>query len=218
MEQIGDKMPLFNKIRDKKHIIWDWNGTILNDVDHAVDTMNGLLSESNLNLIDKEKYKTLFEFPVKKYYDKLGFDYNLRSFENLCHDFVDRFMAGFSSCDPFGHIKDVLQQTKKVGKIQSVLSATDQENLENMVEHFDFNKLFDFVYGIDNKLAGSKTYRGKQLIDEANISLADTVLIGDTLHDLEVGEELGIDVILVPHGHQCEQILKSKHQNVVRIF
>ncbi|MCB0413541.1 MAG: hypothetical protein KDD50_04370, partial [Bdellovibrionales bacterium] len=77
-------------ISDKKHILWDWNGTLLNDVDHAVNVMNSILCEHRLAPIDKKMYRQIFDFPVIKYYQKLGFDFNKESFESLCHKFVDR--------------------------------------------------------------------------------------------------------------------------------
>lgn len=211
-------MPLLKELINKKHIIWDWNGTILNDVQYAVETINTLLHNHNLKTVSLNEYKTLFEFPIRKYYDKLGFDYSKKSFEDLCDEFVATFMSDFSSCLPFKKIEEVLLHLKKLGKTQSVLSASDQENLDKMIHHFDFLDYFDFVYGIDNKYADSKIGRGKELISHAPFLKAETVLIGDTIHDLEVGEELGIDVILITHGHQCEKILLSRHHKVVNLF
>jgi len=211
-------MPLINNIKDKKHIIWDWNGTILNDVQLCVDTMNTLLSDQNLPLISIADYKNLFEFPVRNYYDKLGFDYNKRSFEDLAHDFIDAFMIGVEKCQPFQRIHEILVEVKTAGKKQSILSATDQENLEKLILHFGYADLFDSVFGIDNKFADSKTERGKELIKESTHEKQDIIMIGDTLHDLEVAEKLGIDVVLVTHGHQCQSILNAKHHAVVDLF
>ena len=53
-------------IQGKKHIIWDWNGTLLNDVDHAVNVINSILIEHKIELIDKRKYRQIFDFPVQK--------------------------------------------------------------------------------------------------------------------------------------------------------
>lgn len=66
---------LHQALKGKDHIIWDWNGTILNDVDHAVAMMNTLLVEHNLPLIDREYYREIFDFPVLHYYQKLGFNF-----------------------------------------------------------------------------------------------------------------------------------------------
>jgi len=59
-------MRLLTEIQHKKHVVWDWNGTILDDVQHAVNTMNVLLDGHDLPLIDIVTYRQIFEFPVKK--------------------------------------------------------------------------------------------------------------------------------------------------------
>lgn len=46
-----------------KHIIWDWNGTLFDDVDICVDNINWLLKKYNLPEITKEKYREIFTFP-----------------------------------------------------------------------------------------------------------------------------------------------------------
>ena len=50
-----------------KHIVWDWNGTLVNDAWLFVELMNEELKQRNLSLIDIEKYKEHFTFPVKQY-------------------------------------------------------------------------------------------------------------------------------------------------------
>jgi len=68
---------------DNFTIIWDWNGTLLDDVDICIDTINALLSKYKKKPISKESYKSLFTFPVQNYYSKLGFDLSLESFKKI---------------------------------------------------------------------------------------------------------------------------------------
>lgn len=204
-------------IQGKKHIIWDWNGTLLNDVDHAVNVINSILIEHKIELIDKRKYRQIFDFPVVKYYEALGFDFSKESFENLCHKFVDRFMAGVPQLPLISESRSVLLQLHKEGLDQSILSATDQANLESMISHFELNSIFKYVFGIDNKMASSKIDRGHELINISKIHKDKTVIIGDTLHDLDVANSLGIDAVLISHGHQCHTRLKPKHNKVIEV-
>jgi len=210
-------MPLTGAIATKEHIIWDWNGTILDDVQYCVDTINPLLQQHQLNPISVDRYKQLFEFPIRNYYDRLGFDYAKQSFEDLCHDFVDRYMAGVHCCEPYEAIEGLLAAVKSKGKTQSLLSLTDQCNLEMMVQRFQYAEYFDFVYGLDNKLAASKLSRGQELIARADISRDNTLMIGDTLHDLEVAQALGVDVVLLSHGHQSHARLTAQHHRVLSL-
>ena len=56
-------------------IIWDWNGTLLNDLDLSVSTINTLLYKRELPLLKNDTYKEVFSFPVKDYYQAVGFDF-----------------------------------------------------------------------------------------------------------------------------------------------
>ena len=64
---------------DMKSVIWDFNGTILDDVELATGSMNELLRRRNLPPIDKATHRRVFRFPVSDYYRSLGFDINIES-------------------------------------------------------------------------------------------------------------------------------------------
>ena len=61
-------------------IIWDWNGTLVDDAPVFINIMNFFLSQRNLPLITLEDYRRSFVFPVKNYYKNLGFDFSKESF------------------------------------------------------------------------------------------------------------------------------------------
>jgi phosphoglycolate phosphatase len=206
---------LFSQLAKFDHVIWDWNGTLLNDIDHAVKTVNRLLEKRSLPLLTEESYKENFHFPIRSYYNRLGFDLEEESFEELCEEFVGYFMEGVLDCPLVPGAFDLLKSIKASGKKQSILSASDQENLDHMIRHFSLHDHVDHVFGIADKFAASKLYRGEELLAVANVEKSKTVLIGDTDHDLEVGTALGINVILVSHGHQNSYKLRKLHPHVV---
>jgi phosphoglycolate phosphatase len=206
---------LFDFLRDKDHVIWDWNGTLLDDVGHAVATMNTLLAPRGLPPLDLGRYRQTFGFPLRGYYEACGFDLRAEPLPELCEAFVERFMAGVYDCPLVPGSRELLHAVKRAGKTQSVLSATDQENLENMVSGFQLETVFDFVFGIGDKLASSKVYRGHELLSASGVDRTRTVLVGDTDHDLEVGRALGVPVVLVAHGHQSPARLRSIHDTVL---
>jgi phosphoglycolate phosphatase len=74
-----------------KLIIWDWNGTLLNDVSVCVEAMNEMLSERNLTILNDSTYRNVFTFPVKNYYQKLGFDFDQEPFEIPAMQFMDLY-------------------------------------------------------------------------------------------------------------------------------
>ncbi len=205
-------------IQGKSHVIWDWNGTLLADIEHAVRVVNILLKEQGLKPTDVDGYKKVFGFPVIDYYKRLGFDTSPKNFAVLCERFNTLFYDGLHRLELWPGAREVLRQVKRAGKTQSVLSATEQNMLNASVIRFDVAHLFDHVMGIADKLATSKLEFGRKLLKQANIPAEQCVLIGDTDHDLEVANELGIDMILVEHGHQCVTRLREIHHTVIKVL
>ena len=74
-----------------KHIIWDWNGTLLDDAWLCREIMNEQLDEQNLPQISMQHYADIFRFPVKDYYKAVGFDFEKTSFETLSDAFIEQY-------------------------------------------------------------------------------------------------------------------------------
>ena len=69
-------------------IIWDWNGTLLNDVHIALSTMNSLLIKYNLPILTENRYRDIFQFPVENYYIYAGFSFEKIPFQQLADQFI----------------------------------------------------------------------------------------------------------------------------------
>ncbi len=193
---------LLAELAHKRHIIWDWNGTLLDDLEHNVATMNWLLAAEGLPAITTDHHRQHFGFPVRDYYAKLGFETSDDIFPSLCERFNHRFHTGLDRCQLTLGAKEIVHQLHHSGKRQSILSATKQATLERSVDAFGIRQYFSHVVGIEDDQAASKLERARLLLHASDIHADDTVIIGDTDHDLEVGNALGVDVILVDHGHQ----------------
>ena len=58
-----------------KHIVWDWNGTLLDDRWLTIAVMNRLLARRNMDELTEDRYLQLFTFPGIDYNRRLGFDF-----------------------------------------------------------------------------------------------------------------------------------------------
>lgn len=196
-------------IEKAKGIIWDWNGTLLNDTQLCVNTMNGLLQKRNLNLLTETAYKEVFSFPVKSYYQKIGFDFTIEPFEIPALEFIDIYNAKVHECDLQPDAFQILKYFNSLDISQFVLSAMEQNALEACLKNSGIDHFFRVVSGLDNHFAASKTENGKRLISENGLDPSELVLIGDTVHDYEVASELGCNCILIADGHQSKQVLQK---------
>ena len=196
------------------HIIWDWNGTLLDDVDLCIDVIGRLLAIQDIPLPSRDEYREIFGFPVQGYYEQLGFDFERTTFEVL----ADKYIADYDSRAHTAPLHDaaigVLKALDTLGKHQSILSAAREAHVVEMVAHFGLQDYFADIYGIPDHHARSKRARGLELIEAAHIPPERTSMIGDTDHDHEVGVAMGVDVLLVAHGHQSEARLRAVHDKV----
>ncbi len=203
------------KLRNYKHVIWDWNGTILNDAELSLELINGLLKERNKKVLTLDEYKKVFTIPVKNYYSALGFDFEKESFEIVGKKWMDEYERRKFECNIYNGITDVLEKIKQLQIGQSILSAYSQHTLEEMANHFGLTKYFEHIVGLDNIYAAGKLHLGQMLIKKLGNGKGETLMIGDTLHDYEVAQEIGADCILLSCGHQDKERLLATECKVI---
>jgi phosphoglycolate phosphatase len=197
-------------------IIWDWNGTLLDDSWLAVEIMDKMLKSRNMPGLSIERYQELFDFPVKDYYANLGFDFNVESFEMVGTEFIEKYDARRFECKLRFKAIDLLKNIKESSLRQFVLSARNHKQLDEELDFHQIHKYFNHFSGLSDNYANGKLQLGMQLIKLQNIDVAKTLMIGDTLHDFEVAQALGIDCILLEGGHQSENRLKAVNVKIVR--
>lgn len=194
-----------------QHIIWDWNGTLLNDTWLCVEVLNDLLAKRNRPILEPDEYRKEFGFPVIQFYDYLGFDVDVDSFESVSRAFVDAYEARWlQECHLHPDAEWVLSTLSEGGLSHSVLSAAKQETLEDGIAHYGIGSHFKAIIGTDNIHALGKIEQGRAWMAQLDWPPEAVVLVGDTLHDLEVAEAIGCDCILMTHGHHCPSRLGDR--------
>lgn len=194
-------------ITNKKIIIWDWNGTLLNDADLCVRCMNNVLEKRRIPKIDVAQYRELFTFPVKDYYEAIGFDFEEEDFEVPAMEFIEQYYSNLNIANLHNGVKDVLLFFKRLGLEQYVLSAMEHSNLITSLTDKGIIDFFDDISGINDHYAHSKLEMGRDLMKKLGAYSSEILLIGDTIHDFEVATGLGVDCILISNGHQNQKRL-----------
>ena len=190
------------------HIIFDWNGTLLSDVQVVLNILNSNLARHSLPAISYEAFRDRFRFPIKEYYKELGMeDQHYDSFNQHYHRLYNET---YKSAELYDGALDLLSELSKQGKVVSILSASEEGHLREAVDHFGVSQHVDHIYGLSNFVALGKAARGLELMAHvSSVPQEQTIIIGDTLYDAEVGKTLGIDVLLLADGHQSMKQLAA---------
>lgn len=202
-------------IKKYKHIIWDWNGTLLDDLWLGVEVLNIMLQRRRLSKVTTDEYLDIFDFPVIDYYSKVGFNFAKESFEDIAAEYVELYYGKVNECNLRVGISKTLEYIDIRGVKQIVLSATEDKALKKVVRKFGINHHFAEIRGIKNHYAESKVDLGKNLLRDLNIDASEVLLIGDTTHDLKVANEIGAKCILITGGHQSYRKLASSNADII---
>lgn len=198
-----------NKI-NAKHIVFDFNGTLIDDIDICLFLLNKMLKEKGRDgNIEKGRYLSIFTFPIIDYYESAGFKFPEDDFPQLAKEFDIDYRNGFNDLKLFDDVVEVLDFFKKKNKKLIVLSATKQSSLDEELKQKGIYDFFDAVIGIKDIYGRSKVEEAIAFFSSKNINMNDVVFIGDTLHDNEVAERLQGHSILVARGHQSKERLQA---------
>jgi len=185
-----------------KHIIWDWNGTLIDDNWLCVEVLNALLKKYHKPPTTFETYRRQFGFPIADYYEGLGFDFSVESYDEVADEYIAHYTGRQRECRLHAGIPQVLVACADRGFAQSVLSAYHQDLLRAVITDFGIAGHFAHLSGRQDHYAGSKIDAGQTLLRRLSCDPREAVLIGDTTHDHEVSRALGCDCLLLGYGHQ----------------
>ena len=190
------------------HLMWDFNGTIFDDAEAGIKSVNKMLCERGLAPIpSKERYQEIFDFPIEDYYRSLGFDFDKEPYEVLAPIWVDLYNMNAENAGVCEGVKETMEEVKALGIEQSVLSACEFGMLTRYLKKLGVDGYLTEVMGLDNIHARSKLALAHEWIK--NNPGARVLMIGDTTHDFETAEALGADCVLYAGGHQSRAKLEK---------
>lgn len=193
---------------DHKIIVWDFNGTIVDDVAAGIASVDPLLAARGLKKIASiDEYKAAFRFPIREYYAELGFDLESEPYEKIAHEWVDNYKHLEPSIGLVDGVLELIEHFFALGIEQVILSASESSMLSQKLEALGIRKYFSELISLDNIYAHSKLEVAREYFKRKNKS--ECIMIGDTLHDAEVAREVGVDVVLVACGHHDRKRLEQ---------
>ncbi len=183
------------------HIIWDFNGTVLADMQAGILAVNEMLRARGLPVIaDVESYRRVFRFPVEQYYRDLGFDFEKEDYKTVLAPLWVSLYNKYSRNSPlFRGVRELSGALRAAGVHQSILSASEKAMMEGQLRERDALELFDEIWGNNSIHAYGKNALAAAW--RAAHPHAHALVLGDTTHDFEVAKEMGADCVLVAAGH-----------------
>jgi phosphoglycolate phosphatase len=192
-----------------KHIIWDWNGTLIDDVSLCVHILNSVLTDHGKEKISINQYRKTFFFPVSKFYESLSLPCSGEEYERLAQNYIKKYREEYQGCFLHDHAFETIKCLEMLGVSQSIFSAGMQSDLEEFVNFYGLMEFMTVVDGANNIYAKGKGDRVHDHFIKVSHHADQVLFVGDTLHDAEVATSVGCNALLFEKGHFCEERLRN---------
>ena len=215
--------PLVYKMK-YTHVIWDFNGTVLRDMEVGIRATNEMLEKRALKRLEGlEEYRAVFGFPVEDYYRRIGLDPEREDFKTvLAPEWVALYNKYSKDAPLYGGVAPLCEFLRENGARQSILSASERAMMCDQLKERGALGWFDEIWGMDSihaygKMALADAWREAHEGERA-------LLLGDTVHDFDVAQRIGADCILIADGHHSFARLSAcgvpvlRDLNAVRAF
>ena len=184
-------------------VLWDWNGTLLDDVALCVDALNRLLRIYHYpQQYSLTQYREILASRLKIIiFAQVRFSKN--SYKELADDYMQDYLARAGACPLAESAVPALSLLKGAGVQQVILSASNLPVLEQQVTERGVRPYFDRLLGLDNIYARSKVEVGLAYLTELKqrgAVPAQAIMIGDSVHDLRLPRRWACGVCCKPLG------------------
>lgn len=200
-----------------RSIIWDWNGTLLDDVQYTYSIVNEMLVKRGKPALSYEQYKNVFSFPIREYYKKIGFEFkNDEEYYSIVEEFNCLYERNIQICKLQQDAISVMSFFQVQGYSQFLLSGLNHKDLIKAVNRFKIAKYFEEIVGSKSSDANDKVLNCKKMFRRNKIKHEDAIFIGDTTADYDLAAVMGCRCILTSNGHQTRSILGVKETRIIK--
>lgn len=194
------------------HIIWDWNGTLLNDISASLASVNDMLALRGKPPIDIDYYRDCIGVPIVKFYEKV-FDLENEDYSVIIKQYNNGYLFHLDSCGLTDGAVDMLDYFAEKGIKQAIVSSSNNEQLQVNVKKYGIYDRFDAVLGAADYYAGSKIERAVEYLKASGAGRV--LVVGDLEHDAEMAAQLGADCVLLTSGHENRERLYAANAKVI---
>lgn len=185
-------------------VVWDFNGTLIDDVNASLEAVNDMLTRRNQPVIDLDRYYKEIDIPIWNFYKNVFLANTITP-----EDAMVEYDRGYEEHLPLKPIMEgavsVLEHFRNMGKRQIVVSASNVQKVKSRLSCLGILNFFDAVLAHSDFNAGDKTYLARRYFSDNGIRPSEAVIIGDSIFDFKMASELGCDCILNTKGHQSRR-------------
>jgi phosphoglycolate phosphatase-like HAD superfamily hydrolase len=193
------------------HVVWDWNGTLLDDNHAVLAAVNGVCAGFGRAGLTWPEWQAAYARPMRLSYEQvLGRALDDMEWANVDKVYHERYEEVLHTCALATGLPDLLRTVAESGRTQSLLSMWFHSRLTPTVDGFGLTQYFTRVDGLPGEIGGgSKADSLVQHLAAQDLDPAKVVLIGDVVDDANAARAAGTECVLVTTGAMTRAALAA---------
>ncbi len=184
-----------------KNIIFDWSGTISNDLIPVYTAVRRVFERLGMKSLTLEEYKREYVLPYMDLYHKFNPLADKAVVDRLFLEEIQKTVPP----RPFPEASETLYRLHKQRRWLAVLSSHPQKKLNLELVEYGMAEYLSLVEGS----AHDKIQAIAEMIKRNSIDPCQTAYVGDTLYDMVAGQAAGVRTVFVSWGYHPEEKLSE---------
>lgn len=200
-----------------KIILLDFDGTIADTQQLITNTMLEVIDKLGLEKRTREQCASMIGLPLKQsFYDLIPMD---EAVADKCVALYDKVFHqnNVPGVVPlFPNVLDTLYQLHQQGYILTIASSRSKFSLLQFVETFNLKDIISFVVS-SNDVTHGKPHPEPALmtLEHFNIDPTESLVVGDTTYDIEMGQNAGSHTCGVTYGNGTQSQMENIHTDYI---
>lgn len=192
------------------YVIWDWSGTLIDDVALSLGAVNRMLEVRGLEALSTDRYRELYTFPMDGLFRSLGLfpeGGQPEAFTALVDEYVEGYTRRAMRFNLRPGAREALERMKEAGHDQVLITSSRNSVLRKQVYRSRLGGYFESVLGTWSSLPANTCTVARMYLTSRGIGGGGAVFVGDTTGVADTAREIGSRCVLVSGGHESRRRL-----------
>lgn len=191
-----------------RNVIFDWSGTLVDDLPAVWQASNHVLREAGVKEMTLEEFRSEFSLPFTRFYNRHVPHVSLAQLETWFHA---AFRGVQDSVVPLPHARAFLEFCRARGLRTFLLSTVHPDHFAVQARTSGFAEFLDHPYlGI-----WDKREKIHDILRSHSLLPGETVFIGDMQHDIETARHGGVHSCAVLTGYNRVEQLREAGPDLI---
>lgn len=199
-----------------KFIIFDFDGTLADTTRGIVKCYNASLEIMGLPAVDPGTIAQTIGLPLRESF-RTGMSVPEERLDEATNTYRSIFESVAMPCvDGFEGVLDALSTLSSMGMKMVIASSRGTPSLLLLSNRLGIDRYISEMWGVD-KVEHAKPHPEMvlRLMEKFGYEASETLVVGDTVYDLQMGKSAGCKVCAVTYGNHSRELLMTENPDFI---